>query len=214
MLSETNTHSFENRGLERYKIDFSTLMSTAWWTTVHGGYDLVKPIDVPENISIARRVAGLHQTLSETTRHCTRGGGSQRSGGFGKKVLLVSEKCTSKPHNPLPLTRLQTVLYFVNFCRARVYHRATPSNSMNWCHLKAVTASALENKFRNESSVLWSWHVVFGSGCFANPSQTTVQLTFGQPSLSKCGRNLINPREAPEKQTWRNSKKNLGKPFF
>ena len=38
---------------------------------------------------------------------------------------------------------------------------ATPSNSMNWCHLKAVTASALENKFRNESSVLWSWHVVF-----------------------------------------------------
>ena len=128
MLSETNTHSFENRGLERYKIDFSTLMSTAWWTTVHGGYDLVKPIDVPENIFIARRVAGLHQTLSETNRQCTRGGGSQRSGGFGKKVLLVSEKCTSKPHNPLPLTRLQTVLYFVNFCRARVYHRATPSN--------------------------------------------------------------------------------------
>ena len=67
MLSETNTHSFENRGLERYKIDFSTLMSTAWWTTVHGGYDLVKPIDVPENIFIARRVAGLHQTMSETT---------------------------------------------------------------------------------------------------------------------------------------------------
>ena len=125
MLSETNTHSFENRGLERCKIDFSTLMSTAWWTTVHGGYDLVKPIDVPENIFIARRVAGLHQTLSETNRQCTRGGGSQRSGGFGKKVLLVSEKCNSKPHNPLPLTRLQTVLYFVNFCRARVYHRHT-----------------------------------------------------------------------------------------
>ena len=58
---------------------------------------------------------------------------------------------------------------------------ATPSNSMNWSHLKAVTASALENKFRNESSVLWSWHVVFSSSCFANPSQTTVQLTFSQP---------------------------------
>ena len=126
MLSETNTHSFENWGLERYKIDFSTLMSMAWCTTVHGGYDLVKPIDVPENIFIARRVAGLHQTLSETNRHCTKEEvGPKGHAALKKKVLLVSEKCTSKPHNPLPLTRLQTVLYFVNFCRARVYHRHT-----------------------------------------------------------------------------------------
>ena len=122
MLSKTNTHSFENWGLERYKIDFSTLMSMAWCTTVHGGYDLVKPIDVPENIFIARRVAGLHQTLSETNRHCTRGGGSQRSCGFRKKGFIGVRKVYFKASQS---PAFKTVLYFVNFCRARVYHRHT-----------------------------------------------------------------------------------------
>ena len=183
-------------------------MSTAWWTTLHGGYDLVKPIDVPENIFIARRVAGLHQTPSETTRHCTRGGGSQRLNAVLEKRFYW---CQKSVFQSLTIPCLWTA--FKLFCTLwtsaeQESTTATPSN-MNWCHLKAVTASALENEFWNESSVLWSWHVVFSSSCFANPSQTTVQLTFGQPSLSKCGRNLINPREAPEKQTWRNSQNNL-----
>ena len=155
-------------------------MSTAWCTTVHGGYDLVKPIDVPENIFIARRVAGLHQTLSETNRHCTRGGGSQRSCGFGKKRFYCCQKSVLQS-----LTIPWLWPAFKLFCTLwtsaeQESTTATPSNSMNWCHLKAVTAGALKNKFWNESSVLWSWHVVFSSSCFANPSQTTLQLTFGQ----------------------------------
>ena len=181
MLSETNTHSFENWGLERYKIDFSTLMSMAWCTTVHGGYDLVKPIDVPENIFIARRVAGLHQTLSETNRHCTRGGGSQRSCGFRKKgfigVRKVYFKASQSPASDPP----SNCFVLCELLQSKSLPPPHPPTA--WIDVISKQWQPVLWKTNFETKVVSCDHdmLFFSSSCFANSSQTTVQLTFGQP---------------------------------
>ena len=181
MLSETNTHSFENWGLERYNIDFSTLMSMAWCTTVHGGYDLVKPIDVPENIFIARRVAGLHQTLSETNRHCTRGGGSQRSCGFRKKgfigVRKVYFKASQSPASDPP----SNCFVLCELLQSKSLPPPHPPTA--WIDVISKQWQPVLWKTNFETKVVSCDHdmLFFSSSCFANPSQTTVQLTFGQP---------------------------------
>ena len=156
-------------------------MSTAWWTTVHGGYNLVKPIDVPENIFIARRVAGLHQTLSETNRHCTKEEvGPKGHAALKKKVLLVSEKCTSKPHNPLPQTRLQNCFVLCELLQSKSLPPPHPPTA--WIDVISKQWQPVLWKTNFETKVVSCDHdmLFFSSSCFANPSQTTLQLTFGQ----------------------------------